>query len=102
MPSTSSSIGTPLAVEVQLRQEKASALRRVGDKLEALIGQLTKLEEELRTLSGAPRSKKLTEYEKLWADADYQRWCLVIQREAMGLFDHAEVDLMYPRPPKLR
>jgi hypothetical protein len=95
-------LGTPLAVEVQLRQEKASALRRVGDKLENLIGKLAKLEEELRTLSGSPRAKKLAEYEQLWADADYQRWCLVIQREAMGLFDHAEVDLMYPRPPKLK
>lgn len=102
MPSSSSSIGTPLAVEVQIRQEKASALRRVGDKLENLIGRLAKLEDELRTLIGTPRAKKLAEYEKLWADADYQRWCLVIQREALGLFDHAEVDLMYPRPPRLR
>ena len=95
-------IGSPLAIEVQIRQEKASALRRVGDKLENLIGRLAKLEGEMRTLSGSPRAKKLAEYEQLWEDADYQRWCLVIQREAMGLFDHAEVDLMYPRPPKLK
>jgi len=102
MPSSSSSIGTPLAIEVQIRQEKASALRRVGDKLETLIGQLVKLEGELRTLTGPPHSKKVEQYQKLWADADHQRWYLVIQREALGLFDHSEVDLMYPIPPKVK
>ena len=102
MPSSSSSIGTPLAIEVQIRQEKASTLRRVGDKLETLIGQMVKLESELRTLTGPPRAKKVEEYRKLWADADHQRWYLIIQREAMGLFDHAEVDLMYPIPPKMK
>lgn len=95
-------VGTPLAIEVQIRQEKASALRRVGDKLETLIGQMVKLEIELRTLSGPPRTKKVAEHQKLWADADYQRWCLIIQREALGLFDHAEVELMYPTPPKVK
>ena len=97
-----SSIGTPLAIEVQIRQEKASALRRVGDKLETLIGQMVTLETELRTLSGAVRAKKVAEYQKLWADADHQRWYLIIQREAMGLFEHAEVELMYPMPPKMK
>ena len=102
MPAPSTSIGTPLAVEVQIRQEKASALRRVGDKLEKLIGQMTQLQGVLPTLTGARREKKVAEYQQLWADADYQRWCLIIQREAMGLFDHAEVDLMYPIPPKVK
>ncbi|HYH95082.1 hypothetical protein [Hyalangium sp.] len=102
MPSSSSSIGTPLAVEVEIRREKASALRRVGDKLETLIAQLVKLQGELSTLSGWQRAKKAEEYQKLWADADYQRWCLVIQRESLGLFHHAEVDLMYPIPPKVK
>lgn len=102
MASSSSSIGTPLAIEVQIRQEKASALRRVGDKLETLIGKMVTLEAELRTLAGPPRAKKVEEYQKLWAEADHQRWYLIIQREAMGLFDHAEVDLMYPIPPKVK
>lgn len=102
MPSSSSSIGAPLAVEVQIRQEKASALRRVGDKLETLIGQMAKLEAELRPLTGPARAEKLAQHQKLWAEADHQRWYLVIQREALGLFDHAEVDLMYPLPPKLK
>ncbi|WP_224368226.1 hypothetical protein [Hyalangium versicolor] len=96
------SIDTPLAVEVAIRQEKAGALRRVGDTLEKMLVELKTLESELRTLNGPPRTKRLTLYQQIRADAEYQRWCLVVQREAMGLFDHSEVDLMYPVPPQLK
>jgi hypothetical protein len=102
MRSLSSSIDTPLAIEVQIRQEKASALRRVGDTLEKLIAELTRLEGELRTVSGPTRAKRVAQYQQLWADADYQRWCLIVQREAMGLWNHEEVDLMYRLPPKVK
>jgi hypothetical protein len=99
MPSQRFSIDSPLAIEVQLRQEKASALRRVGDKLEKLIGELTGLQEELRTLSGSRRLERVKQYQQLRADAEHQRWCLIVQREAMGLWNHSEVDLMYRIPP---
>jgi len=91
-----------MAIEVQLRQEKASALRRTGDKLEKLIGEVTRLERELSAATGPARTKKLAEYQQLRADAEHQRWCLVVQREAMGLWDHQEVDLMYRIPPPVR
>lgn len=91
-----------MAIEVQLRQEKAQSLRRVGDKLEKLIGELTRLERELSTSSGLVRSKKLSEYQQMRADAEHQRWCLVVQREAMGLWNHQEVELMYRIPPPVR
>ena len=91
-----------MAIEVQLRQEKASALRRTGDKLEKLIGELTRLERELAAASGPVRTRKLAEYQQLRTDTEYQRWCLVVQREAMGLWDHQEVDLMYRLPPPVR
>jgi hypothetical protein len=97
-----SSIDTPMAIEVQLRQEKASALRRTGDKLEKLIGDVTRLGQELATASGPARARKLAEYQQMRTDAEYQRWCLVVQREAMGLWDHQEVDLMYRIPPPVR
>lgn len=96
------SIDTPLAVEVAFRLEKVGALRRVGETLEKMLGELKELERELRTLNGPPREKRVVVYQQIRADAEYQRWCLVVQREAMGLFDHAEVDLMYPVPPQLK
>jgi hypothetical protein len=96
------SIDTPLAVEVAIRQEKAGALRRVGDTLEKMLGELKELEHELRPLSGPPRERRVAVYQQLRADAEYQRWCLVVQREAMGLFEHSEVDLMYPVPPPVK
>ncbi len=102
MPSSQVSVNTPLAVEVAIRQEKAGALRRTGDKLESLLAELKQLESELRTLSGPRHVKGLAAYQQLRQDAEYQRWCLVVQREAMGLFDHAEVDLMYPVPALLK
>jgi hypothetical protein len=102
MPTHRSSIHEPLAIEVQLRQEKASALRRVGDKLEKLIAELTRLERELTAASGPGRAKKVAEYQQMRADAEHQRWCLVVQREALGLWNHQEVDLMYRIPPPVR
>jgi hypothetical protein len=93
MPSTRSWVDTPLAVEIAFQKEKVGALRRVGDKLEKIITELKELESQLRTLSGAPRARRVASYQQLRSDAEYQRWCLIVQREAMGLFDHEEVDL---------
>jgi hypothetical protein len=95
-------IDTPLAVEIAFRQEKVGTLRRVGETLEKMLAELKELESELRTLSGPPRAKRVALYQQIRADAEYQRWCLVVQREAIGLFDHSEVDLIYPVPPQLK
>ncbi|SEU10329.1 hypothetical protein [Stigmatella erecta] len=102
MSTIRSSLFEPLAVEVHIRQEKASSLRRTGDKLEKLITELVQVESELRTLSGPTRASRVKLYEQMRADAEYQRWCLVVQREAMGLWNHAEVELMYPIPPAVK
>ena len=102
MATTRVSINTPLAVEVAFRQETAGALRRTGEKLETMLAELKGIESELRTLTGPPRDKRIGLYQLLRSDAEYQRWCLVVQREAIGLFDHSEVDLMYPVPPALK
>lgn len=102
MSTIRSSLFEPLAVEVHIRQEKASSLRRTGDKLEKLIAELVQVESELRTLSGPSRAARVQLYGQMRADAEYQRWCLVVQREAMGLWNHAEVELMYPIPPAVK
>jgi hypothetical protein len=102
MSSLRRSIDAPLAVELEFRKEQASSLRRTGDKLEGLLAQMKQMEGELRTLQGPGRPRKVVEYQQLREDAEYLRWCLVVQREAIGLFNHSEVDLMYPVPPKLK
>jgi hypothetical protein len=102
MATTRSSPFEPLAVEVHILQEKASSLRRTGDGLEKLIAELVQVEFELRTLSGPTRAARVKLYAQMRADAEYQRWCLVVQREAMGLWNHAEVDLMYRIPPAVK
>jgi hypothetical protein len=92
---------TPLASEVELRAEKASALRRVGFKLEKLISQIQALDSELETLSltqAAIRQDKLEERKKLRAEAETQRWYLIVQREAMGMTHHHDVDELYRIP----
>src|ERR1041385_6425087 len=99
MATTRMSIDSPLAVEVAFRQETAGALRRVGEKLETMLAELKGIKGELITLTGPPREKRIALCQQIRSDAEYQRWCLVVQREAMGLFDHSEVDLMYPVPP---
>lgn len=102
MATTRVSINSPLAVEVAFRQETVGALRRVGEKLETMLSELKGLEREVRTLTGPPREKRIALYQQIRSDAEYQRWCLVVQREAIGLFDHSEVDLMYPVPPVVK
>jgi len=91
-------LGTPLASEVELRSEKATALRRVGFKLEKLIAQIRALDEELATLTGEQRQLRLEERKKLWTEAETQRWYLIVQREAMGMTQHHDVDTLYPLP----
>lgn len=89
----------PLPIEVQLQAEKASALRRVGATLDKLLAELTELERELPGLKGAARVRPLARHKELRAQAEYQRWCLIVQREAMGLFNHADVYELYRIPP---
>lgn len=92
-------IGGVLAIEVELRKERASTLKRVGHHLEALIAQLTDLRPRLQAATGNQRLELSAEYRRLWAEAEKQRWYLVVQREAMGLSDHGAVEELYPLPP---
>lgn len=87
-----------LPVEVELLKERASALRAVGERIEKLLAALTILETALATRTGADRLPLLKEHRALRAQADAERWKLIVQREAMGLSRHDEVDRVYPLP----
>ena len=93
-------VGTAdFAFEAQLRGEKASTLGRVGHRLEALLAQLAEVEAEL--LQGGDRATLVARHAVLREQAKEQLWFLIVQREAMGLFRHADVYRVYPIPPRL-
>lgn len=88
-----------LPIEVQLQAEKATALRRVGQKLDEIIAELTETDRELLRLRGPTRARVVARHKELRAEAEHQRWCLIVQREAMGQFSHTDVYEMYRIPP---
>lgn len=95
------SIGGALAIEVELRQERAAALKRVGHKLEAMIDELQALRQRALAAPTGQRDELSAAYAKLRAETETQRWYMVVQREAMGLYHHGDLDDLYPIPPAL-
>lgn len=93
-------IGGSLAIEVELMRERSSALRRVGHTLESLSAKLHELHSAIER-GDRPRASAIAEYRDLYAEAEKQRWYLIVQREAMGLHHHGELDIQYPLPPRL-
>lgn len=89
---------TPLAIEVEIQSEKASAMRRVASRLEALLVELQETEQVLRETSGPARARLVARHKELRADADKQRWYLIVQREAMGLRHHGDIYDLYRLP----
>jgi DNA repair exonuclease SbcCD ATPase subunit len=86
--------------EKELQEERATTLSRTGEKLEQLIEQLQTLRGRLSAMAPAERRAHVETYRRLHKDAHYQLWCLVVNREALGLRQHAELDDHYPIPPK--
>jgi hypothetical protein len=91
-----------LPVEVDFQREKATGLRRSGDKLEELLAQLAQAERDVRARTGPERARYLARYRAVRLEAEKQKWNLMVQREACGLRNHKEMDLIYPLPPPLK
>lgn len=88
-------------IEREIRAEKAAALGRAGERLEAALSEAANLAGRVRVSSGAERHALLGAYRAARARALQLRTHLLIQREAMGLRRHAVVDAQYPEPPVL-
>ncbi|RKH09036.1 hypothetical protein D7Y13_32045 [Corallococcus praedator] len=95
-------VETLLPVEVDFQRERASGLRRSGDSLEKALAALSQSERELCALSGASRAARYGTYRALWKEAERLRWNLTVQREACGVRNHRDLDLIYPLPPLLK
>ena len=93
-------IGGMLWIEAELQKERASALRKVGERLDSLIAQLQPLHARI-VASSRPTEEEVAEYRRLHAQAHEQRYQMMVQREAMGLRNHGTMDEVYPIPPPL-
>jgi hypothetical protein len=88
-------------INAEIAQEKAAALGRAGERLEAALAHATFLGQRLDTTADpAERARLLGEYESARVRAVHARLALVIQREALGLRHHRMVDQQFPEPPR--
>ncbi len=102
-------------VESEIRKEKAEALGKAGERLEHALQELQRSREDFFRLLAAGASaslegraamalaieRKVAEYAALREQARQLRLALVIQREALGLWRHEDVDRQYPLPGPL-
>ena len=89
------------AWEAELNKERAGARGMTAKKLEALLAQCAELAAKIDSLErGALRELLLEDYRRARAEAERQRWNLCVQREAMGLRRHEDVDRHYPVAPE--
>ena len=81
-------------LEYEIAQERASALGRLGRRLEAALAALAACP---RTASS---NRKIRD--SLVEEAGYALWLFVVQREACGLNDSAQVMRTYEVPNEVR
>jgi hypothetical protein len=89
------------AWEAELNKERAGALGLTARELEAALEVCRGLATTLDALPpGALRDLTLEDYREARTESERQRWNLCVQREAVGLRRHDEVDRFYPIAPK--
>jgi len=98
-------------VEQEIRQAKAEALGRTGERLEQALTQLAELDRRLDarivSLSREPAAAEalagdLETRNRVRDEALRLSEQLKIQREAIGVFRHGSVEAQYPVPPRRR
>ena len=97
-PRNAPSAKTPYeGLEYEIAQEKASALGRVGRRLEAALADLAAF--DAGDLEDRPERRNRRS--SLVGEAGMALWYLVVQREALGLRDTARVLRDYRVPPEV-
>ncbi len=88
-------------IKSEIAREKARALGRAGERLEAALEELAALAVAVDAASD-PRARAalLREHEAARRRALAMRHDLVIQREALGLRHHAVVEQQFPVPAR--
>lgn len=92
---------TQRRIDAEVAQEKAQALGRAGERLEAALAYVGTVGRRLEAATdAAEQARLLGEYESARARALHARLALLIQREAIGLRHHRVVDQQFPEPPR--
>ena len=89
------------AVQRELQKERAAALGRIGRRLEVLLTRLAELRAEWQAADATARPPLALAYAECRDEARQYRWYLEVQREAVGLRYHHDLDRCYPIPPEL-
>jgi hypothetical protein len=79
-------------LEYEIAEERASALGRLGRRLEAALAALAEC---------PPATSELAIRDSLVEEAGYALWLFVVQREACGLNDSSHVMLTYGVPSEV-
>ena len=88
-------------INAEIAQEKAGALGRAGERLEAALAHVVTVGCRLDAATDpGEEAWLLGEYETARARALHARLALLIQREAVGLRHHRMVDEQFPEPPR--
>ena len=90
-------------LEREIVAEKAAALGRAGERLEAALLRAAAVGRALDgAVEPAARARLGGEYDAACREAEQARLVLLIQREAVGLRQHRVVDQQFPAPPRRR
>jgi hypothetical protein len=89
------------ALHAEIAEEKAGALGRIAEKLESLLAACERLARADGEEAPRARERRLAEHERTRTEAKLYYWYLVVQREAVGMFDHGVIARMYPIPARL-
>ena len=88
-------------INAEIAQEKAAALGRAGERLEAALAHAAEIGRQLDAAASREEQERLLgEYESARLRAVHARTALLIQREALGLRNHRIVDQQFPEPPR--
>jgi hypothetical protein len=102
-------------IESEIRKEKAETLGRAGDRLQRALVEIERIRREILSLAERDTvpttedreplrqqmAERLAEHARLCEEAKRLRHTLIIQREAVGLWRHEDVDRQYPMPGPL-
>ena len=85
----------------EIVKEKAVTLGRAGERLEAALAEVAERARAWRAADDAQtRAELAAAHERAWHAAEAARQTLLIQREAVGLRHHRDVEQQFPRPPR--
>jgi hypothetical protein len=90
------------ALDYEIAREKASALGRLGRRLEAALAALAAFDAQHEDEASASPAIRREQRAELVASAGEVLWSFIVQREACGLRDSARAMRDYGVPPEVR